>query len=202
MAICTCWACKTTFEAARSSKLCCSPECRKMYQSDYDHERYIEFRNVNRKKKREMLAIKYSIVSSNLYKIAAVCDECLIKFYHDYEIFQKFNDVYISSYNTTEWGAAVCPNCGLVEKSQCDEVFIPASGMNQIERKLFLSDIHRTKKPSVRREAIYLRNQLDFVAEAEYVRIVRNQINNIGNLTADEINQCIIILFRKMGESK
>jgi len=202
MAICVCWACKITFEAARSSKLCCSPDCRRMYQSDYDHERYLEFRNVNRKKKREMLAIKYSIVSSNLYKIAAVCDECLTKFYYDYTIFQKFNDVYVAKYNTTEWGASFCPNCGLVEKLQCDEIFIPAGGMNQIERKLFLSDIHRTKKPSVRREAIYLRNQLDFIAEAEYVRMVRNQINNKGNLTELEINECIAILFRKMCEVK
>lgn len=202
MVICVCWACKVSFEAKRSSKLCCSPECRKMYQSEYDHERYIEFRNANRKKRREMLVVKYSIQSSNLYKLEHICEECEIKFYHNYEIFQKFNDIYVSSYNTTEWGAAVCPNCGLVEKSSCDELFIPAGGMNQIERKLFLSDIHRTKKPSVRREAIYLRNQLDFVAEAEYVRIMRNQINNKGALTADEINECIAILFRKMGESK
>jgi hypothetical protein len=202
MATCICWACKTTFESARSSKLCCSDECRKMYQSDYDHDRYIEFRNVNRKKKRDMLAIKYSIISSNLYKIASVCDECLTKFYYDYTIFQKFNDVYVSSYNTTQWGAAYCPNCGLVERSQCDEIFIPASGMDQIERKLFLSEIHKTKRLPIRHEAIYIRNQLDFIAEAEDVRRKLNQIYDRGALTQAEINICIAALFKRIGESK
>ena len=202
MAISTCWACRSKFEAARSSKLCCSVECRKLYQAEYDHERYVEFRDGNRRQRQAMLAVKYSVASSNLYKMEAVCDECLTKFYHSYDIFQKFNDVYVSSYNTTQWGASVCPNCGLVERSQCDEIFLPVRNMDQFERKLYLDQIPKSRKPMVRREAIYVRNMIDFIAEAEDVRKKLNQIFDRGELSQEDRDECIAVLFRKIKESK
>jgi hypothetical protein len=203
MVLCTCWACGEKFEAKRISKLCCGIECRKLYQSQYDHDRYLEFRNGNRKKKREMLMIKYSIQSSNLYKLEVVCDECLTKFYHDYIIFEKFNDIHISHYNSTEYGAAICPNCGLVNQSTInDEIFQPAQQMNEVERKLFLSGLKSTKQPIIKREAIYIRNFIDFPSEAEAIRKQIIKIYNRNPLTQDEINICIATLFRKIGESK
>jgi len=197
-----CWACGQDFEAARQSRLCCSIECRKMYQSDYDRGRYEEFRDANRKRKREMLKEKYSISSTNIYKLQSVCDECLTKFYHDQTIFESFEGNFTTSYNTTQWGAAVCPNCGLVEKSACDEQFKPAAPANDIDRKTYLMELHRVKKPNISLQAIYSRNHIDFIAEAEAVRKMINKIINKGELTKDQINLCIATFFRKIKESK
>ena len=202
MATCTCWACKTQFECARISRLCCSVECRKMYQSAYDHDRYLEFRNGNREKRRKMLIEKYSVSSSNLYKFEAVCDECLQKFYYDYSIFQHFHDVYVSKYNVTQWGASCCPNCGLVEKSKCDEIFKPADVMNYVERKEFLYNLTKSRKPIINREAVYIRNVIDFIEEAVQVRKMVNRIWNKGKLTQEQVNECIRVLFQKIKEQK
>ncbi len=193
MSINKCWACGQKFEAVRNSRLCCSITCRKLYQSEYDHDRYIEFRNANRKKRREMLIEKYSISSSNLYKIKNICDECLTQFYYDYSIFETFNGTYVSNFNTTEWGAAICPHCGLVE--YYDDI-------TKIEKEKLLSESYSTKKPIIKSEAIYIRNHIDFIAEAEWVRKEVNKIHNKGNLTQDEINLCIATTFRKMRDPK
>lgn len=195
MVINKCWACNQEFEAARKSRLCCSIECQKMYRAQYDQNRYIEYRNSNRKKKREMLVEKYSITSTNLYKLQHICEECEMIFYYDYSIYESFNNTFISSYNTTPWGAPCCPKCGLVEKSILDELPIKYSNMNEVERKLFLTNLHRCKSPLVKKQAIYCRNVIDFISEAETLRSIRNRINDIGKITQDQINLCIKRLF-------
>lgn len=202
MVISKCWICNQEFEAIRKSRLCCSFECRKLYQVQYDRDRYLEFRNGNRKRKREMLVEKYSISSSNLYNLEYCCDECLTKFYYDYSIYESFSGNFISSYNTTSWGVPCCPQCGLVEKSTLDELPIQYNAMNEVERKLFLAELHKFKQPLVKREAIYLKNVVDFIAEAEIIRNMRNRINDIGKLTQNQIDECISILFRKIRKLK
>ena len=199
MVVNKCWACGLDFEAIRRTKLCCSIECRKAYQSEYDHDRYLEFRNSNRKKRRQMLVEKYSISSSNLYKIKNICDECLFEFYHDYSIFEKFNDQpHVSSFNSTEWGAAICPHCGLVERSICDEMYKNTNDLTKIDREMLLSHSYCVKKPMITLQAIYIKNHIDFIAEAEAVRYMVNQINNKGKLTQEEIDLCIATTFRKI----
>lgn len=197
-----CWACNQEFEAARKSRLCCSIECRKLYQAQYDHDRYIEYRNADRKKKREMLIERYSISSTNLYKLQHICEECEMSFYYDYSIYESFNNTFVSTFNTTAWGVPCCPKCGLVEESSLDEIYIPSTNMNEVERKLFLTNLHRCKQPAITREAIYLKNIIDFIAEAETIRKMLNRIYNKGNLTQNQINECISILFRKIKEFK
>lgn len=198
MVICKCKVCGQEFDALRSSRLCCSIECRKMYQSEYDHLRYVDFRNADRKKKREMLVEKYSISSSNLHNLKYCCDECLTSFYFDYSIYESFNDIRISNYNTTPWGTPCCPRCGLVEKSVVDELPIQYSGMNEVERKLFLTELHRCKQPLVKKQALYCRNVIDFPEEAETVRKMRNRVSDIGKLSQNDIDLCISRLFEVM----
>lgn len=48
MIICKCWSCKKEFVALRISKRCCSKECRKKYQADYDKKRYLSLLNEDR----------------------------------------------------------------------------------------------------------------------------------------------------------
>lgn len=195
MVINKCWACNQDFEASRKSRLCCSIECRKLYRAEYDQNRYIEYRNADRKKKREMLVEKYSISSTNIYKLQHICEECEMLFYYDYSIYESFNNTFISSYNTTPWGDWCCPQCGLVEKSILDELPIQYSHMNEVERKLFLSELHKCKQPLFKKQAIYCRNVIDFISEAETVRSIRNRINDIGKITQEQINICIKRLF-------
>ncbi len=202
MVINKCWACGQDFEAIRSSRLCCSPECRKIYQAQYDSDRYLEFRNSNRKKKRELLIDKYSISSSNLYNLEYCCEECLTKFYYDYSIYESFNNTFVSNYNVTPWGIPCCPKCGLVEKSIFDEKETYTFSMNEVERKLYLNNLHYYKQPLIKHESIYCKNVLDFIAEVEIVRNMRNRINDIGKITQNELNLCIKILFQKIKESK
>ena len=195
-----CIICNGEFDGIRSSKLTCGIECEKLRKSEYDNQRYLQFRNADRKKRREMLIERYSIVSTNLYKLKYICDGCLNEFYYDYSIYQRFNDTYVSHFNTTEWGSPYCPNCGLVEKSKCDELN-PQSHftmMGETELKLYLNDLSKCKKPFVKSQAIHIRNHIDFIAEAEDVRKRLNRIHNKGDLTPEEINICIAALFRSL----
>lgn len=192
-----CVICDTKFEAVRGSKRCCSKECKDIYTSDYNRDRYLEFRNANRKKRREMLVEKYSITSSNLYKFAAICDGCLLQFYYDYSIFEKFNDTYVSHFNTTEWGVGVCPNCGLVCESIYDNIAPDIHQIGDAELKTYLYNLRKNKHIVPKRQAIYLKGgQLDFIAEAEFIRKQVNRIKNKGELTQEEINECIAKLMR------
>lgn len=197
-----CVICGIEFKSDRISKLACSIECEKTRKAFYDHDRYLEYRDSNRKKRREMLIEKYSISSTNLHKLKYVCEECETVFYYNYSIYMSFIGDFVSNYNTTSWGAACCPNCGLVEKSICDELIFEVSNMTEVERKLYLTELHYNKKCNIKKEAIYLRNFIDFISEAETVRKMLNRIYNKGNLTQDQINECIAILFRKIKELK
>lgn len=197
-----CIICKSDFNSQRISKLCCCESCEKIRKSNYDYDRYLEFRNAKRKKKRQMLCERYSIASSNLYKLEAVCDECLTKFYWDYTIYENFENTYTMRYNSTEYGAACCPNCGLVQKSIYDEGKTNASVMSGIEQKLYFANLHKNKNIIPKRQAIYIRNVIDFIAEAEDLRKKRNHINNIGELTQEEINLCIKMLFERLKNEK
>lgn len=196
-----CITCGAKFESARNSKLACSPECEKFRKSEYDKDRYLQFRNADRKKRREMLVERYSISSINLYKIKSVCDDCLMEFYYDYSIYQKFNDTFVSNFNTTEWGSAYCPRCGLVEKSNVDDAKdIKIASMGEMELKLYFNEMRKCKKPTTKSETIRLRGgMIDFIAEALDLRKRVKRINtNKSDLTQDEINICISALFRKL----
>lgn len=196
-----CITCGAKFESDRNSKLACSPECEKLRKSEYDKDRYLQFRNGDRKKRREMLVERYSISSTNLYKIKSVCDDCLTEFYYDYSIFQKFNDTFVTTFNTTEWGSAYCPRCGLVEKSNVDESIkdTKIASMGEMELKLYFNEMRKCKKPTTKSEAIRLRGgMVDFISEAEDVRKRINRIHQKGNLTQEELNICIATLFRKL----
>lgn len=193
-----CIICGSTFKSPRNSKLCCSPECEKIRSSNYYSNRYIEFRNSDRKKKREMLIEKYSISSSNLYKLKYICEECETTFYYDYSIYESFNNTFVSNYNVTPWGVPCCPRCGLVEKSILDELPIQCLVMTEVDRKLFLANLHRCKLPLIKKQAIYMRNVIDFISEAEEIRKQRNRINDIGKLTQTDINLCISRMFEVM----
>ncbi len=193
-----CVICGTKFESIRISKLACSTDCEKIRRSFYDSDRYVEYRNSNRKKKREMIVEKYSISSSNIYKLKHICEECETIFYYDYSIYESFNNTFVSSYNTTPWGIPCCPRCGLVEKSILDELPIQYNTMNEVERKLFLTELHRCKSSPIKKQAIYMRNVIDFLSEAEIVRKMINRITNKGSLTQMDIDLCIKRMFEML----
>lgn len=198
-----CIICGVVFYSARRSKLCCSKACEVLRKSIYDHDRYLEFRNSNRKKRRAMLIEKYSIVSQNINKLQAVCDECLTKFYWDYTIYCSYENTCVNYYNATEYGVPYCPNCGLVERSITDDVwwydnhYHPRSAHDD-EIEEYLKELRRCKIPTVKRQAIYTGNHLDFISEAEEVRKQVNKINGKPYLTQVELNICIGALFKSI----
>jgi len=191
-----CIICKAKFQAERISKLTCSEECWRIWDSNVHHDRYIEFRNANRKNRRKMLVEKYSISSSNLHQFDHVCDGCLTKFYYDYVIFENFTNTYVTSFNTTPWGAACCPNCGLVEEQEMDKEEKIAMPMNEVDKKIYITKLHKSKMPTIKKEAIHFRNGIiDFISEAESVRSKIRRIFDKKILSQEEIDLCIKTLF-------
>jgi len=191
-----CVICGTKFESDRVSKLACSENCERIRKSNYDRDYYIKFRNANRKNRRKMLVEKYSISSSNLHQFDHVCDGCLTKFYYDYVIFENFTNTYVTSFNTTPWGAACCPNCGLVEEQEMDKEEKIAMPMNEVDKKIYITKLHKSKMPTIKKEAIHFRNGIiDFISEAESVRSKIRRIFDKKILSQEEIDLCIKTLF-------
>jgi len=200
------------------------------YQRNY-YERKKEERQLYQAKyniKQRLIAFKYGdrITDINPDKIFfkvgnAVCEECEKSFPYKFEYKPTFrnNQIYnfcSTQYNTTPWGAYVCPECGLVQTTCIDNYHYtidyyyerkPRPATNEeikeilkerkrdYERNLMRVKTHRYAK------FFHGTNKIDFLSEAEVVRRMLYKIKNKKDynelLTQKEIDISLRATFRQ-----
>lgn len=206
-----CIICGEEFNAIQSDHIMCSPKCRKQlrkqYMKDYWKKNPDKYINTSKKALRTYIESKkfkdgLYIYNINPHQLKHLCDECLYEFAYNYTVTKTYEHGSISystsDYNTTEWGAPICPRCGLVGWSpyyDIEKLPNPLRIATAEEYREIRQELRKVSKPTtIKKLAQYLddkQTRIDFIEEATQIRRMRNYVNNIGELKKEEIDQCI-----------